>query len=93
MKLDREYFKEKRTGKKSKGSHTICCGEDKDRHILNKNKPDDWELIEQHCEDHLTHYPSTIDITPICCKVCGRLIKYTCVIDTDRERRKTIDTE
>ncbi len=81
MKMDRAYFKEKKTGKKSKGTHTICCGQDKDRETLNKNKKADWELIEQHCEDHLTHYPSTIDITPICCKKCGRLIEYKSTVN------------
>ena len=80
MKMDRSYFKEKKTGKKSKGSHTICCNQSKDMHILNKNKKDEWELIEGHCERHLIHYSSVRDITPICCKVCGRLIKYICVL-------------
>ncbi len=84
--MDRAYFKEKKTGKKSKGTHTKCCGQDKDRETLNKNKKSDWERIEQHCEDHLTHHPSVIDITPICCKVCGRLIRYITTIDTDRHR-------
>ncbi len=47
---------------------------------INKNKKDEWEMIEQHCEDHLTHYSSVKDITPICCKVCGRLIEYKCIL-------------
>ena len=92
--MDRSYFKEKRTGKKAKGSHTICCGQDKDRHILNKNKKDEWEMIEQYCEDHLTHYSSVKDITPICCKVCGRLLEYSCTLNEEAYRhRNSIDTE
>ena len=92
--MDRNYFKVKKTGKKSKGSHTICCGQDKDRHILNKNKKDEWELIERHCEDHLSHYSSVKDITPICCKVCGRLLEYKCTLDTDPyTHMNSIDTE
>ena len=76
MKLDREYFKEKKTGKKPKGRYTICCGQEKDRDLLNKNNEVDWALIEEHCEDHLMYYPSTETIEPICCKKCGRLIEY-----------------
>ena len=91
--MNRSYFKQKKTGKISKGSHTKCCGEAKDRHILNKNKPDEWELIEQHCEDHLARYSSVTDITPICCKVCGRLIRYITTIDTDRHRFKGRDED
>ena len=92
--MDRNYFKVKKTGKKSKGSHTICCGQDKDRHILNKNKKDEWKLIEDHCEDHLIHYSSVKDITPICCKVCGRLLEYKCTLDTDPYKHmNSIDTE
>ena len=74
--LDRDYFKEKKTGKKSKGAYTICCGQEKDRHILNKNNKADKELIEDYCEEQLRIYSSTKNITPMCCKVCGRLIKY-----------------
>ena len=81
--MDRNYFKEKHTGKKSKGSHTKCCGQSKDRHILNKNKKDEWELIEGHCERHLIHYTSVKDITPICCKVCGRLIEYKSTLNEE----------
>ena len=92
--MDRSYFKEKRTGKKAKGSHTICCGQDKDRHILNKNKKDEWEMIERHCEDHLIHYSSVKDITPICCKVCGRLLRYACTLNRESYYNKnTIDTK
>ena len=91
--MDRNYFKVKRTGKESKGSHTKCCDQDKDRHILNKNKKDEWKLIEQHCEDHLIHYSSVKDITPICCKVCGRLLKYITTIDTDRYKHTSIDDD
>ena len=91
--MNRSYFKQKKTGKISKGSHTKCCGEAKDRHILNKKKPDEWELIEQHCEDHLARYSSVTDITPICCKVCGRLIRYITTIDTDRHRFKGRDED
>jgi hypothetical protein len=81
--MDRDYFKEKKTGKKSKGRYTVCCNHDKDRHILRKTKPEEWKLIENHCEDHLIRYSSTKDIKPICCKVCGRLIEYICTLYTE----------
>ena len=80
MKMDRSYFKEKKTGKKRKDTYTMCCGQDKDRHILNKNKKDEWKLIERHCEDHLTYYSSVETIEPICCKECGRLMEYKTTI-------------
>ena len=79
--LNRDYFKEKKTGKKSKGSRTICCGQDKDRDILNKNNKADWALVEQHCEDHLMYYPSCETIEPISCKKCGRLIEYKTTVN------------
>ena len=92
--MDRNYFKVKRTGKESKGSHTKCCGQDKDRHILNKNKKDEWKLIEDHCENHLIHYSTVKDITPICCKVCGRLSESSGTLNEEAYRhRNSIDTE
>ena len=74
--LDRDYFKEKKTGKKSKGAYTICCGQEKDRHILNKNNKADKELIEDYCEEQLLYYQSFKSIRPVCCEVCGRLMEY-----------------
>ena len=81
--MDRSYFQEKKTGKKSNGSRTECCGENADRHILNKKKPHEWKLIEQYCEDNLTHYSTVKDIVPICCKVCGRLLEYRCTLNNE----------
>ena len=75
--LDRDYFKRKANPGVKKGPQlTECCGYDVIRHVLNKNNKDDWELIENYCEEHLRMYSSTETITPICCKVCGRLIEY-----------------
>ena len=75
--LDRDYFKKKANPKAKKGPQlTECCKQDVDRNILNKNNKDDWELIEDYCEEQLRMHSSTENITPICCKVCGRLIKY-----------------
>ena len=75
--LNRDYFKKKANPKAKKGPQlTECCGQGVDRHILNKNNKDDWELIEDYCEEQLRMYSSTENITPICCKVCGRLIEY-----------------
>ena len=75
--MDRKYFTEKKTGKKTSGTHTACCNQVKERHILNKKKPHEWKLIEEYCENHLIHYANCQTITPHCCKKCGRLIEYT----------------
>jgi hypothetical protein len=80
MKLDREYFKTKKSGKKPKGRYTKCCNQENDRDILNKNNKADWALIENHCEDHLIRYSNTETIEPICCKKCGRLMEYKSTI-------------
>jgi len=81
--VDRKYFTEKKTGKKALGTHTVCCNQSKERHILNKKKPHEWKLIEDHCENYLIHYSNCESITPHCCKKCGRLIRYSCTIDPD----------
>jgi hypothetical protein len=79
--VDRKYFTEKKTGKKALGTHTVCCNQTKDRHILNKKKPHEWKLIEEYCENHLIHYPNCKTITPHCCKKCGRLLEYTTTLN------------
>ena len=74
--LDRDYFKYKDNPRKRKTRLTDCCGKDEDRKWLNVNNKEDWKLIEEHIEDNLTDYPNTETITPISCKVCGRLLRY-----------------
>ena len=75
--LDRAYFKKKANPRAKKGPQlTECCKQDVDRNLLNKNNKDDWELIEDHCEEALRMNSGTETITPMCCKVCGRLIRY-----------------
>jgi hypothetical protein len=75
--LDRAYFKKKANPKAKKGPQLMeCCKQDVDRNILNKNNKNDWELIEDYCEEVLRMNSGTESITPVCCKICGRLIKY-----------------
>ena len=74
--LDRDYFKYKDNPRKRKTRLTDCCGKDEDREVLNVNNKEDWKLIEGHIQDALTDHPSTEAITPISCKVCGRLLRY-----------------
>ena len=74
--LDRDYFKYKDNPRKRKTRLTDCCGMDEDHKVLNVNNEEDWKLIEGHIQDNLTDYPSTEAITPISCKVCGRLLRY-----------------
>ena len=80
--LDRAYFKKKANPKAKKGSQlTECCKQDVYRNILNRNNKDDWELIENYCEEILQFNSGTETITPECCKVCGRLIKYVSTLN------------
>ena len=79
--MDRNYFKHKQTGKKTT-QYTKCCKQDKDYDHLNKNNPEDWKLIENHCHRQLTEHPSTETIEPICCKKCGILLKYVSTLNS-----------
>ena len=74
--LDRDYFKYKDNPRKRKTRLAGCCGADEDLRCLNVNEEEDWKLIENHIQNSLVDYPSTETITPISCKVCGRLIRY-----------------
>ena len=83
--LDRDYFKKKANPNVKKGPQlTTCCGQDKDREIMNVKNSEDWELIEQHIEEHLRDYTKHISITPVSCKTCGRLLEYSVGIDVDK---------
>ena len=79
--LDRDYFKYRDNPRRRKSRLTDCCGQDKDWEVLNVNEPEDWERVEHHIEDTLDDYPSTEAITPISCKVCGRLLRYETILN------------
>jgi len=74
--LDRDYFKYKDNPRKRKTRLTDCCGLDEDHVVLNVNNEEDWKMIENHIQDVLSDHSSTEAITPISCKVCGRLLRY-----------------
>ena len=80
VKMDRSYFKKKDTGKEVE-LLTKCCNTPVDRPGLNKNKPKDWELIEEYCRKQLDDYATTESITPICCKGCGKLLRYSSTVN------------
>ena len=81
--FDRDYFKKKENPNLKKGIEvTKCCGLETHHTHLNKNNLEDWRLIEDHCAQHLRDYPSTETITALCCKTCGRLIKYTSTLNS-----------
>ena len=87
--LDRAYFKKKANPNAKKGPQlTECCEQDVDRDILNEKNKDDRELIEDHCEDQLRVYSSVESITPMCCEVCGRLIRYSSKLRNDKDNWK-----
>jgi len=78
--MDRSYFKKKDTGREVE-LLTKCCKTSVDNTGLNKNKKEDWELIEDYCRTKLNDYPSTESITPICCKECGKLLSYSSTVN------------
>ena len=83
--MDRNYFKYKdRPKKKNETEFTPCCNQSVDHKVLNVNRKEDWELIEDHIEENLRFYTSTESITPVSCKKCGRLLKYVSKLRDDK---------
>ena len=84
--LDRDYFKYKdRPKNKDEKEFTPCCNQSVDRKGLNVNREEDWKLIEDHIEEQLRIYSHTESITPVSCKKCGRLLRYTSRLKQDKK--------
>mgnify|MGYP001323851839 FL=1 len=84
-KLDRAYFeKKKNPNYDDLDAVTKCCGEPKTKTGLMKGNKQDWKLIENHIEEHLRKYSSTLSVEPIFCKECGRFQEYLCEQDVDQ---------
>ena len=79
--LDRDYFKYRDNPRKRKTRLTDCCGADEDLRCLNVNEEEDWKKVEHHIEDTLFDYSHVEAVTPISCKVCGRLIRYETILN------------
>ena len=88
MKVDRNYFKKKHTGKEAASLYTKCCNMAKDRYILNKKKEADLELMEEYAEKSLSDSKAVDYIKIDCCKKCGRLKGYISVLKNDKEHWK-----
>jgi len=87
--MDRDYFKKKdNPNAKKEAQLTECCGENVDHNGLNVNKKKDWELIENHIEDHLREYSSTESVTPISCEVCGKFLEYRATLKDPKKSKK-----
>ncbi len=85
--MDRNYFKYKdRPKKKNEAEFTPCCNQSVDHKVLNVNRKEDWEIIEDHIEENLRFYTSTESITPVSCKKCGRLLEYVSKLKDDKHR-------
>ena len=87
MKMNREYFKEKHSGKKAEDRFTPCCEIEVDRDVLTWKNMSDRMLIEDKCESHLDTYSNTEWIEPICCDTCGRLLEYRTELFSDYNPR------
>ena len=83
--LDRDYLKYKNKDKpKKKPKLTKCCGADIDYEGMNVKNEDDWALIENHIEKHISDHSSVEYVTPVSCEGCGRFKQYLCVLKTDK---------
>ena len=48
--MDRNYFKSKENpDAELYAFRTKCCDESVEQHTLNKNVPEEWEQVENHC--------------------------------------------
>ena len=84
--LDRDYFKSKENPTHGKGKKlTDCCQQDVDHVVLNVNNEEEWEIIEEYVEKHLTEYSNTESITVVACETCGRLLEYKCELKQDKK--------
>ena len=84
--MNRDYFKYKYKDKPKEVviPKTPCCNQSVDHKVLNVNRKEDWELIEDHIEENLRFYTNTESITPVSCKTCGRLLKYVSKLKDDK---------
>ena len=83
--MDRNYFKYKdRPKKKDEAELTPCCNQSVDHKVLNVNRKEDWEIVEDHIEKLLVYYSGTESITPVSCKKCGRLLRYLSKLKDDK---------
>jgi hypothetical protein len=65
-----------KTDKKNKGVCLYCGQDSKTQKLLHKYNSEDYLLVREYMEDHLTTYSNHKTIEPIWCSDCAALIKY-----------------
>ena len=58
--------------------------QDVDHLVLNVNNEEEWEMIEEYVEKHLTEYSNTESITVVY-ETCGRLLEYKSELKQDKK--------
>ena len=75
-KKDGSYILKSKSKDGKKGTCLECGENSKTRDLLFRYKQDDYMLVKNHIEDHLTSFPKHESITPIWCTKCHSLIEY-----------------
>ena len=78
---DGKFTLKSKTDKAKKG---VCleCGQDSTtRELLFRYNSDDYLLVREYIEDHLTSYSNHKTMKPIWCEECAALIEYKVTLD------------
>ena len=78
---DGKYTLKSKTDKAKKG---VCleCGQDSTtRELLFRYNSEDYLLVREYIEDHLTSYSNHKTMRPIWCEECAALIEYKVTLD------------
>lgn len=78
---DGKYTLKSKTDKAKKG---VCleCGQDSTtRELLFRYNSEDYLLVREYIEDHLTSYSNHKTMKPIWCEECAALIEYKVTLD------------
>jgi hypothetical protein len=73
---DGKFTLKSKTDKKNK-SVCVECGQDsKTQKLLHRYNSEDYLLVREYIEDHLTSYSNHKTMKPIWCEECAALIEY-----------------
>ena len=82
---DGKYTLKSKSDKTKKGVCLFCEQDSTTQKLLFRYNSDDYLLVREYIEDHLTSYSNHKTMEPIWCEECAALIEYKVILDNEKK--------
>lgn len=82
---DGEFTLKSKSDKIEKGVCVYCGQDSTTQELLFRYNSDDYLLVREYIEDHLTSYSNHKAVRPVWCEKCAALIEYKVTLNNEKK--------